>query len=66
MGDSEGCNKNEIREIPSLKNITNPKITNNKNANLTTKLFESKKSRIPKFPLPVEKELNELSIIYIN
>ena len=47
-------------------NITNPNITNNKKANFATKLFDSKKSRVPKVGLLVENELNVPSlIIYI-
>jgi len=56
-------------EIPSLMNMMKQNITNNKNANFATKLFDSKNSRVPKVSLfvDVENELNTpLSlIIYI-
>ena len=49
----------------SINNIK-PKITNNKKANLATKLLDSKNSLVPKVPLFVENELNVLLLlIYI-
>ena len=53
--------------MPTLNNMTKTKTTNNKKANLATKLFDSKKSRVPKVHLfDVENELNVpvLLIIY--
>jgi hypothetical protein len=50
--------------MPILNNIIKAKITKNKKANLATKLFDSKKSLVPKLPLFVENELNvPLSLI---
>ena len=55
--------------MPTLTNMMKQKITNHRNANFATKLFDSKNSRVPKVPLfvDVENELNTpLSlIIYI-
>ena len=45
--------------MPALNKITNANITNNINANLATKLFDSKK---PEVPLDVEKD--PLLLIY--
>ena len=60
-GDSLGLNALPRMDIPTLNNIINAKITNNKKANFATKLFDSKNSRVPKVPLfDVENELNTL------
>jgi hypothetical protein len=55
-----------MTDKPTLNNIINPKITNNKKANFATKLLDSKNSLVPKVPLSVENELNVLLLlIYI-
>ena len=46
--------------------MTNIKTTNNKKANLATKLFDSKNSRVPKVPVfGVENELNVPLVLII-
>jgi hypothetical protein len=50
--------------MPILSKITKAKITNSKNANFATKLFDSKKDGEALFPLLVENDLNvSLSLI---
>jgi hypothetical protein len=58
-GDPLGLNKYPIIVTPTRNKITNANITNNINANLATKEFDSKK---PEDPLDVEK--NPLLLIY--
>jgi hypothetical protein len=61
---SKVTKKYDIAVIPILNNITKAKITKIKNANLATKLFDSKKDGEPTFPLVVENDLNaSLSLI---